>query len=401
VATRVLGYLPFLILPAQIALNRSHMRSPGVIGVSGGARYLYAILSVNLLAEEGMAKVVPANGSASETQAIGKRLKVTCGANTSYLEESAWIGTKTPMTICDVRISPSNAVKPNIGSIELSEALNRVLPYTATEENRPILHCVHFVAKEGKLTMVSADGFRLAEVTLDCDIEGEALISRVDLIGIASALRTARRANISFERKVESLDGSYLILDTELIRYKWTGVNGDFPDYEKLIPTTFNATAHFDTVEALKAVSSLKFLSDSNNYPIDLTIGDSKLSMSNPDSRGLAEMPADTQGEARIRLDGRYLTDALRACGGMADLSLVDEWSPMVITTDGYRVVTMPMPFRPKPQATTVEAVTPTAATEVEAPTSQEEKAEAVAEAEELTKSKPKRKHKAKEPVTL
>ncbi|MFC1981764.1 hypothetical protein ACFLVN_05960 [Chloroflexota bacterium] len=59
------------------------------------------------------------------------------------------------------------------------EALNRVLPFTAKEDNRPVLQCVLFKAGEGKLTMASADGFRLAVVTLDYDGEGEALINTI------------------------------------------------------------------------------------------------------------------------------------------------------------------------------------------------------------------------------
>ena len=134
------------------------------IGRKGLLGYLKAVSGSNIV------KVTPSNGSASETQATDKRLKVICGSNTSYLEDSAWIGDKTPLTLCEVRISPNRTVKPNIGGLELSEALNRVLPFTATEDNRPVLQCVLFKAKEGKLTLVSADGFRLAVVVLDCDV---------------------------------------------------------------------------------------------------------------------------------------------------------------------------------------------------------------------------------------
>jgi len=119
-----------------------------------------------------------------------KRLKVVCGANTSYLDDLAWIGDKTPMTIADVRVSPSNTVKPNMGATELAEALTRVLPFTAKDDNRPVLSCVNFEAGEGKLIMVSADGFRLAVTSLDYDDgEGQALINRDDLKGIINALK--------------------------------------------------------------------------------------------------------------------------------------------------------------------------------------------------------------------
>jgi len=290
-------------------------------------------------------KVIPSDGSASGEQANGhKRLKVICGANTSYLADSEWIGDKTPMSLCDVRVSPNNTVKPNIGSLELSEALSRVLPFTAKDDNRPVLACVNFVAKDGKLTLVSADGFRLAIISLDYDDgEGQALINRDELKGMVNALKRAKRVRVSFEPSGESLDGMSLIIDTELIRYKWTSSSGQYPDYEKLIPTDFNTFAHFDTVEVIKAINSLKAISDSKAYPIDLTTGDGKLLMANPDDKGQADIAADTDGQGFVRLDGQYLADALKACGGMVELKLTNSYSPMLFSVDGYQLVVMPM----------------------------------------------------------
>jgi len=260
------------------------------IGRKGLLGYLKALGGSNVI------KVTPSNGSASGSQATDKRLKVICGANISYLADSEWIGDNTPVTLCDVRVSPNNSVKPNIGASELSEALNRVLPFTATDDNRPILQCVNFVAKEGKLTLVSADGFRLAKISLDYDDgEGQALIIRDDLKGIINALKRAKRARVSFEAGGETIGGYSLIIDTELIRYKWVSVNGDYPDYEKLIPSEFNCFASFDTVEAIKAVNSLKALSNGKDYPIDLTIGDGKIAMANPDDKGQAEQEVAEQ----------------------------------------------------------------------------------------------------------
>ena len=109
------------------------------IGRKGFLTYLKSLGGSNIV------KIVPSNGSASGSQTNGqKRLKVVCGANTSYLDDMAWVGEKTPLTLCDVRVSPSNTVKPNLGALELSEALSRVLPFTAREDNRPVLQCVLF-----------------------------------------------------------------------------------------------------------------------------------------------------------------------------------------------------------------------------------------------------------------
>ena len=368
------------------------------IGRKGFLTYLKALGGSNVV------KIVPSNGNASGLRVADKSLKVVCGTNISYLEDMAWIGDKTPQTLCNVRVSPSNAVKPNLGALELSEALSRVVPFTATEDNRPVLQSVLFKVADGKLTMVSADGYRLATMKLDFDgDEGQVLISRDELRGVISALRRAYRVRVGFEKSGESLDGMSLVLDTELIRYKWRGADGNFPEYEKLVPADFNASVSFDTNEAIRAVSSLKVLSDSKNYPIDLTIGNGKLTMSSPDEKGMAEIPADTQGEGKIRLDGSYLADALRACGGMVELKLVDSKSPMLFTSPDYQLVVMPMfageAQKPKGEAQTAEPVEVEASqpTEPEAETtevepaegeqSEVEEAEAVAEAEAITKA--------------
>ncbi|WP_324664230.1 DNA polymerase III subunit beta [Dehalococcoides mccartyi] len=387
------------------------------IGRKGFLTYIKSLGGSNVI------KVVPSsNGNASGLRVADKRLKVVCGTNISYLEDMAWVGDKTPLTLCDVRVSPSNTVKPNLGALELSEALSRVVPFTTTEDSKPVLQCVLFRVKDGKLTLVSADGYRLAVVKLDFDgDEGQVLINRDELRGIISALRRAYRVRVGFEKSGESLDGMSLVLDTELIRYKWRGADGNFPEYEKLIPANFNTSVSFDTNEAIKAVSSLKVLSDSKNYPIDLTIVNGKLTMSSPDEKGQAEIPADTQGEGRIRLDGSYLADALRACGGMVELKLVDSKSPMLFTSPDYELVVMPMfageAQQPKGEPVKAEAsqpTEPTETTEPEAETTEGEQSEveeaekvgAVAEAEAIAnakaeKPKHKAKRKAKEPVAV
>lgn len=373
------------------------------VGRKGLLGYLKAIAGSNVV------KIVPANGADSETHGIGKRLKVICGSNTSYLEDMAWIGENTPMSHAEVRVSPNNTVKPNIGNVELAEALDRTLPFTAKEDNRPVLQCILFKAGEGKLNIISADGFRLAVQTIDFDGEGQALIMRDDLWGIANALRKARRVNLSFEASGESLDGVKLLIDTEAIRYSFVSADGIFPDYEKLIPTEVKTAIHFDTVEAVKAVSSLKVLADSNSYPIDLITSDGMVILSSPDDKGQAVIPADIDGESnRVRIDGKYLADALRACSGMVDLKLTDSKSPVLFTVDGYQLVTMPMMTSDKPNTEAepeAEATEPEPEAEPEAEAEAAEAAETEAEPIEATEAgsngKSKRKRTARQPVAV
>lgn len=308
------------------------------IGRKGFLGYVKALSGSNTV------KVTPDNGGASGSQAIGKKLKVICGSNTSYIGDGDWIGEKSPMSFCDVRVSPANSVKPNIGSVELAEALNRVMPFVAQEDNRPVLQAVLFKAGEGKLTLVSANGFTLAKIALDFEGEWQALIHQDDLRGIANALKRARRASLTYEAGDVSKPDT-LTLDTELIRYKWMSMSGTYPNYEKLIPTEAKTTASFDTVEAGKAVSSLKALSwESKDYAVDISLDNGYMTLSNPDDKGRVVIPADITGSpVRVRLNGSYLTQALKACGGMVDFQVTDAKSPTLFSDNGYQLVVMPM----------------------------------------------------------
>ena len=366
------------------------MLSDFTVGRKGFLGYLKALSGSNIV------KIVPGNGADSVSHGNGKRLRVVCGANTSYLDDLAWVGDKTPMTLCEVRVSSKRIVQPNIGGLELAEALARVLPFTATEDTRPVLQCVNFVAGEGKLTLASADGFRLAVVKLDCDVEGQALINRDELAGVANALRKAQRVALSFEQSGDSLDGTSLIIDTEAIRYKWRGADGQFPDYQKLIPAEANTTAHLDTVEAGKAIASLKALAGDKSYPIDLTLDGGYITMTSPDDKGQVTIPADIEGiPGRVRIEGGYLAAAMRACGGMVDFSMTDGKSPVLFTTDGYQLVVMPMLTAESKAGGEAEAVAeakPEEAKPEPEPEVEAEQAEAVAEAEAVVKAeKPKR----------
>jgi len=328
-------------------------------------------------------KVVPDNG----------RLKVVAGNLTSWIGDSDWIGEKTPMSLCELRVMPHHSVKPNMGSLELAEAISKVYPFAATDDNRPVLRCIYFVAGEGKLELVTADGFRLAHIALDYEGEGQALIEHDDLRGMSRALARAKRVSLGFEKEgMGNLDK--LIISTELTEYRFQSLNGNFPDWQKLIPTEFKSTASFDTVEVLRAISSLKALADSKSYPIDLTIGEGTIRLTSPDNKGEVIISADTEGEpTEIRIDGGYLASVVKACGGMVELKVTNGYSPMLFSQNGYQVVCMPMLTDKANQQAKAEREAKQA--ETKEPEVAEPEAEVEAEPKKAKRSR------AKEPVTV
>ncbi len=329
------------------------------IGRKGFLGYLKALAGSNIV------KIVPANGNASGEQVTDKGVKVVCGSHQSNIPNGAWLKEKMPFTFSQIRISPSNAIMPNLGGAELAEALSRVVPFASTDEARPSLQTVRFYRKDSNLTLTASDGFVLGEVSLDFeDGEGEALIYASELRALLPALRKAKRAKVSFEQKSDDEGGllaKSLIIDTELVRYKYQSQEGKYPDYGKVIPGEFNAQASFDTKEAIKAIRSLVAVwYDDSLKPLYraliLTVADGKVTIEAKEDRGKAEIPAETSGEVKIAVQGKYLIQALKACGGIADMRLVNAQSPMLFTVDGYRCLVMPLNIEARKAEVTAEA---------------------------------------------
>jgi len=350
------------------------------LGRKGFLGYLRALGGSNVV------KVSP-HGSASEAQATAKGLRVVCGSNTGYLADGAWVTEKIRIAdTCVVRVSPNGSVNPNLGSMELAEALSRVIPFVAgKKDERPVLKCIRFAQRDGKLTLTSADGFRLAEVTLDFENgEGNALIPADELKGLVSALKKAHRVRLGFE-------DSALVVETEAIRYKWGSESGAYPAYQNVIPDEFMAVARFDTREMMKAGASLSALSLDRTSAITLSIKEGAVVMSANEDRGEAQIEAETEGEAQTAISGAYLLSALKALGGMVEMKVNTPQAPILFTVDGCRLVVMPVVIPVKAKAVAeAEAV----ASEAEA------QAEVEGESEAQTE-KPKRQRKAKEPVAV
>lgn len=314
-----------------MALTRALSDRVSLSGITVGRRGLLAYLKA--LGGSNTVKVVPSSVSDKRTKGI----KVACGQLVSTIPDSHWIDAeKTPMALCEVKVSPKNTIIPNMGVTELADAVARALPFASRDSEKPIMSAVLFSAGEGKLSVVATDGVILSEQTLDFDGEGEALISRDDLRGVASALRKAKRVRVSFT-------DTELLIETDIIRYKWQGIDGNYPNYKKLIPTEHTCLAHFDTQEALGSVRALQALVGDKDATIDLTFADATVTFANPDGQGQTRMSADIDGEGYVRVNSTYLITALKSMVGMVDFALTKSTAPCLLSLDGLKAVVMPM----------------------------------------------------------
>jgi DNA polymerase-3 subunit beta len=129
-------------------------------------------------------------------------------------------------------------------------------------------------------------------------------------------------------------------------------IDGDFPDYTKVIPKGNPNTARIERDELLQALRRVSILSNERYKGIKMDFSAAKISLSanNPDlGEAVEEIEAEYKGKPMsIGFNARYLLDVLGVLGGQGEneIELKDELSPSIIRqagSEGYLYVLMPM----------------------------------------------------------
>jgi len=249
-------------------------------------------------------------------------------------------------------------------------AIEQVLFAAASDESRPILTGALIKFDGDHLQMATADGFRLSvrEMTLPRPVpapmsiiaparalnELARIIGQVDLSqdGELHLIVTPAKNQIIFQLKDAEPS---VTLVSQLIE-------GNFPDYRAIIPTTYNARVIVQTAAFLEGVKlAYLFARDAANI-VRLSItpasemGPGLLQVAaNSAEHGddTSDLPAQVEGQAmEIAFNGRYLIDALSAIDEPeVVLETVSSARPGKITPKGdtpLMCVIMPMHITPR-----------------------------------------------------
>lgn len=181
------------------------------------------------------------------------------------------------------------------------------------EESRPQLTGIYIDAQEGKINFVSTDGYRMSVKTLSQPKRKikERLIVAVGLINEAMSLKSAEEVVLSVNKSESQITlqvGDALIVGRM--------IDGQFPDYVRVLPTSAKTTVMFDREELLRNVRLASvFAKDSSNI-VNLSVEGGLIKLSTR-SQGVGEGEAvvecETEGEDnKISFNIRYLSDLLK-----------------------------------------------------------------------------------------
>lgn len=244
-----------------------------------------------------------------------------------------------------------------IGAPLLADLLDGVAHAVAPDRSREVLAGILVQVRDGRLTLAAADGYRLA--VRATDIEGAPDCSVVvrgrALAGAGKAFAQATSARLIVDARQ-----SALLIDTEVGCWAIRLIEGQFPDFSRIVPreTTVRVTVSRDRLLAVCRLARQIEQSATQNGKRStfnssrLTVGENSLQIRAHDDAGDHEAEVELDAEVEggplvIGFNGDYLAQAIEALPGpRVCLGMNRADSPAVFTQPGSRdnlQVTMPM----------------------------------------------------------
>ena len=248
---------------------------------------------------------------------------------------------------------------PKFDSKELSSTpsstirgmIERTIFSVSTDETRYSLNGVFVEQGDGgRVRMVATDGHRLA-------FDERELGS----LGLSKGVILPRKGLAELKKVLESGDDGIVAIGfrENMVLVKKNNVelfmrliDGDFPDYTKVIPQGNPNVAKIEHDELLQALRRVSILSSERYKGIKMEFSAGKISLSanNPDlGEAIEEIDAEYKGKPiSIGFNARYLLDVLGVLNeeGEINIELKDELSPSIVRKvgdEGYLYVLMPM----------------------------------------------------------
>jgi len=198
------------------------------------------------------------------------------------------------------------------------DSLSKVLFSVSTDETRPVLTGVLFIFRKEGITLVSTDGFRLSQREIKVKTSGklEKMILPKNVLGELVRL-SSDEEEIRFSYK-ESESQVIFSLNNSILASRV--IEGEFPDFEKIIPDKSMYKIHLDKEELLRAVKLASVFARESANMIKVKIKKDSLQVSAESSQsGSQEAKVDAKVEGikdskgfDIAFNYRFIEDFLQ-----------------------------------------------------------------------------------------
>lgn len=243
-------------------------------------------------------------------------------------------------------IKKSNSI--SLESSGLKSALEKTMLAASSDETRPVLGGVYFHTHKGKLFIAATDGYRLAEAEVG-DVEGD-IKAIVPTPTLQDALKIIQD-NDDESLVIEFGEGQFGLKlgQTQLVSRL---IDGQYPEYQQLIPETSEISFSVNRSELLTAAKLAGLFARESGGSITLKAVESSSevvvkSVASQVGDNSSSISGEVTGSGEVVVNVRYLTDALNTLEGpTVNFRFSGSISPCVLTSDaqpGYQHIVMPL----------------------------------------------------------
>ncbi len=236
-----------------------------------------------------------------------------------------------------------------ISSAVLCEAIASTLFAATREETRPEIRSVILSWRDGGLHVAATDSFRLAEYTALTPSARDTSV----LLPLSSAQEVARLFAQSGDVTVTSHD-NYVSFESSHIEVTSRLVDGVYPKYEDIIPTTHTTQVHINRDEFSRALKTISVFLPRDSKRVSLSIhpsGGELIARVGAGEAGEGEVRCEIEGtgdDVDVLMNVQYLLDGIaHIAGDVCDVYFSGKHEPVVFRRQGkedsYVYVVMPI----------------------------------------------------------
>lgn len=197
----------------------------------------------------------------------------------------------------------------------LGRMIRQTLFAASDNESRPIYTGALMECNEGRLTMVTLDGYRLAirrENAESCSAESCSVIVPGTALSEVEKLCTSEEGNVRMS--VGRKHVCFRLNGVTLISRK---LEGEFLNYHKAVPTEFSIRLKAQRTDMIRCAERVSLIiDDRSKNPLHCLFGNGSLNISSATALGRAEDNCPTEGDGKdtlIGLNNSYFLQALKA----------------------------------------------------------------------------------------
>jgi DNA polymerase-3 subunit beta len=233
----------------------------------------------------------------------------------------------------------------------LRQLVRRTVFATDVESTRYALGGVLMELTPERATFAATDSRRLAVATASCRAEGSPALPSTPPVVPSKAMSLLEKvlSDGDTEAKI-AVHANDVVVQAGGVTVSSQLVQGRFPDYRKVVPTSFNATVDLVVGPFYSAVRQAQIVTNEESRGVDFTFHNGVLRLSSQAAdvgQSKVELPISYDAdELTITFDPRYIADFLRTLDGGTSLhlKLIDHESAAVLATDDhYTYVIMPL----------------------------------------------------------